>query len=315
MERFPDHQPHGGVSRRTALRALGAAAGGVGVALGVTGCSSGALAGLTVGRPQVGQVDYWNLFGGGDGVRMQQMEDGYRKANPGTALQAVTLAWGNPYYTKLTLATVGRKPPNVAVSHLTRMKTLQAADLLRSCSRRISPGTACRPRCSTSAPGTPGWSTARSTRSRSTRTRSCCSTTPRSAAGRPARRGRQPEPLQGQDAFIGRAGEGQEGDRPVRRDARHQRRHGDPVAVLPDAVLTARRRGASRRRHQGGARRREGHAGPDLHACAHRREEADARQHRLPGRDRVVRERSRPASTSTASGRSPPSRPRRCRSA
>jgi multiple sugar transport system substrate-binding protein len=42
----------------------------------------------------------------------------------------VTLAWGNPYYTKLTLATVGKKPPNVAVAHLTRMKTLQAAGLL-----------------------------------------------------------------------------------------------------------------------------------------------------------------------------------------
>jgi len=42
----------------------------------------------------------------------------------------VTLAWGNPYYTKLSLATLGQKPPAVAVSHLTRMKNLVAADLL-----------------------------------------------------------------------------------------------------------------------------------------------------------------------------------------
>src|SRR3984885_1246624 len=62
---------------------------------------------------------------------MQQMQNVNRKANPRTPLQAVTLAWGNPYYTKLALATVGDKPPNVAVSHLTRMKTLQQADLLQ----------------------------------------------------------------------------------------------------------------------------------------------------------------------------------------
>jgi multiple sugar transport system substrate-binding protein len=115
------------VSRRSLLR--GAAAG-----LGVTalaGCSSPIVAGIADTPVSPGTVDYWNLFGGGDGVRMQQMEDGYRHGHPGTPLQAVTLAWGNPYYTKLSLATVGRKPPDVAVSHLTRMKTLVQAGLLQ----------------------------------------------------------------------------------------------------------------------------------------------------------------------------------------
>jgi multiple sugar transport system substrate-binding protein len=62
---------------------------------------------------------------------MQQMQAGYEKTHPSIPLQAVTLAWGNPYYTKLSLATVGGKPPNVAVSHLTRMKIMQEADLLQ----------------------------------------------------------------------------------------------------------------------------------------------------------------------------------------
>ena len=62
---------------------------------------------------------------------MQAMEAGFEKANPKIGLQSVTLAWGNPYYTKLSLATIGHKPPSVAVAHLTRMKTLQAADLLQ----------------------------------------------------------------------------------------------------------------------------------------------------------------------------------------
>jgi multiple sugar transport system substrate-binding protein len=95
------------------------------VALGLAGCS-----GLTPGRDLEGSLDFWNLFGGGDGVRMTQMLDGFRTANPGISLSAVTLAWGNPYYTKLSLATLGEKPPDVAVSHLTRMKTLVSADLL-----------------------------------------------------------------------------------------------------------------------------------------------------------------------------------------
>ncbi|GAA0956547.1 extracellular solute-binding protein [Virgisporangium aurantiacum] len=116
------------LTRRGLLRAslLGAGA----AALGTAGCSEVG-AGLANTELDPGSISYWNLFGGGDGVRMQQMLDGYRKANPGTDLEAVTLSWGNPYYTKLSLSTVGDQPPHVAVSHLTRMKTLVQADLLQ----------------------------------------------------------------------------------------------------------------------------------------------------------------------------------------
>jgi multiple sugar transport system substrate-binding protein len=99
-------------------------------ALGLSACSSPVAAGLAGSKLDPTTVAYWNLFGGGDGVRMQAMEAGFKKANPKIGLSAVTLAWGNPYYTKLSLATIGHKPPSVAVSHLTRMKTLQAANLL-----------------------------------------------------------------------------------------------------------------------------------------------------------------------------------------
>jgi multiple sugar transport system substrate-binding protein len=115
------------LSRRSLFRGAFA---GIGVAA-LAGCSSPVVAGIANTPVNAGTVDYWNLFGGGDGVRMQQMEAGYRQSHPQTPLQAVTLAWGNPYYTKLSLATVGRKPPNVAVSHLTRMTTLVEAGLLQ----------------------------------------------------------------------------------------------------------------------------------------------------------------------------------------
>jgi multiple sugar transport system substrate-binding protein len=114
-------------SRRTLLRgAFGAAAG-----LSLGGCAAPVLSGLSTGHEQAGTLDFWNLFGGGDGVRMNEMLDGFRAANPSISLSAVTLAWGNPYYTKLALATLGDKPPDVAVSHLTRMKTLVASNLLQ----------------------------------------------------------------------------------------------------------------------------------------------------------------------------------------
>jgi len=117
-----------GLSRR---RFLG---GGLAASLGfaLSGCSSdNVLSGLTASRREAGSVDFWNLFGGGDGVRLQEMLEGFRKQNPAIGLSAVTLAWGNPYYTKLSLATLGAKPPNVAVAHLTRMKSLVQADLLQ----------------------------------------------------------------------------------------------------------------------------------------------------------------------------------------
>jgi multiple sugar transport system substrate-binding protein len=94
------------------------------------GCSSVG-AGLLATPPESGTVTYWNLFGGGDGVRMLQMEAGYRKANPDIELRSVTLAWGNPYYTKLVLSTVGDRPPDVAAAHLSRIKTLVRGNLLQ----------------------------------------------------------------------------------------------------------------------------------------------------------------------------------------
>jgi multiple sugar transport system substrate-binding protein len=126
------HQPRVAVpvSRRQLLRGASAVALGGALGVSLSGCADNALSGLSVSHRPAGSLDYWNLFGGGDGVRMQTMEDGFRKAHPDVGLSAVTLAWGNPYYTKLSLATLGRKPPDVAIAHLTRMKTLVAGGLL-----------------------------------------------------------------------------------------------------------------------------------------------------------------------------------------
>ncbi|MFI6070340.1 extracellular solute-binding protein [Actinoplanes sp. NPDC051343] len=123
------NMPRAGLSRRGLLRGFTAAA-GLGAAGALAGCST-VLGGLSTSPEAAGSLDYWNLFGGGDGVRMQQMLDTYQRNHSAVDLSAVTLAWGNPYYTKLSLATIGDKPPEVAISHLTRMKNLVQAGLLQ----------------------------------------------------------------------------------------------------------------------------------------------------------------------------------------
>ncbi|MFC4243255.1 extracellular solute-binding protein [Gryllotalpicola reticulitermitis] len=119
---------HGtGLSRRGFL-----AAGLAGLALpALAGCASSVSAGLVGAQLNPKTLVYWNLFGGGDGSRMQTMEAGYQKGHGGaSSLQSTTFAWGNPYYSKLTLATVGHKPPDVAISHLTRAKPLWDGGIL-----------------------------------------------------------------------------------------------------------------------------------------------------------------------------------------
>ena len=115
-----------GISRRRLLGAGALAA----AALPLAGCSTPLGAGLLGTELNPETLVYWNLFGGGDGVRMQDMQAGYRELFGPSSLQATTLAWGNPYYSKLTLATVGNQPPDVAVAHLTRAKPLWSGGLL-----------------------------------------------------------------------------------------------------------------------------------------------------------------------------------------
>ena len=114
------------ISRRSLLRGAGL----LGLGGLVSGCGSAFASGVAGIGPPTNTLSYWNLFGGGDGVRMLTMQQGYQKQHPGINLDAVTLAWGNPYYTKLSLATLGSRPPDVGISHLTRASILARAGLL-----------------------------------------------------------------------------------------------------------------------------------------------------------------------------------------
>jgi multiple sugar transport system substrate-binding protein len=108
------------VSRRRFLYGAATALGGMALA----SCS-----GVPFGGSKE-TVHFWNLFGGGDGARLADMESGFVKSHPEIDLKATTLTWGAPYYTKVSMATVGGRPPDVAVMHLTRLPAYAPAGLL-----------------------------------------------------------------------------------------------------------------------------------------------------------------------------------------
>ncbi|MFF0464524.1 extracellular solute-binding protein [Streptomyces mexicanus] len=116
----------GAMSRRRLL-ALG---GGLALTGGLAACSSPLASGLTGSQPDTADVIFWNLFTGGDGANMVVMEDRFKKTHPGTSVEATVLAWGNPYYTKLALATASGTPPDVGIAHLSRLPLLAASGLL-----------------------------------------------------------------------------------------------------------------------------------------------------------------------------------------
>lgn len=45
-------------------------------------------------------------------------------------MESTLLSWGNPYYTKLSLAASSGRPPDVAIAHLSRLPLLAQAGLL-----------------------------------------------------------------------------------------------------------------------------------------------------------------------------------------
>lgn len=116
------------ISRRkfllnTALLAVGG--------LATTSCAQDALQPLGIATGNTGPLVFWNLFSGGDGLRMTQMENDFSKSHPDIPVNSVTLTWGAPYYTKLAMAAVGGRPPDVAIMHLSRMLGYAPAGLLR----------------------------------------------------------------------------------------------------------------------------------------------------------------------------------------
>ena len=66
------------------------------------------------------EVVWWDLLGGGDGVRMASLIEAFERDNPDIDIVNSTLEWGPPYYAKLqTSAAIGEQP-DIAIYHISR---------------------------------------------------------------------------------------------------------------------------------------------------------------------------------------------------
>ncbi|MGW7416361.1 extracellular solute-binding protein [Streptomyces sp. NPDC054863] len=114
-------------TRRNVLAGIGGLAVAGTSAGGAAGCAAPQALGARAGRTR---LRYWHLFGGGDGINMQSLLDAFRAEHPKIGLEAATLQWGAPYYTKLGLAGAGGRAPEVAALHLARLAGFAPGRLL-----------------------------------------------------------------------------------------------------------------------------------------------------------------------------------------
>lgn len=75
------------------------------------------------------EIEFWNLFTGGDGEYMDQIVEEFNKTHPDIKVNSTVLDWGQ-YYTKLTTAIATGNAPDVAVAHTSRLADLVQQGLL-----------------------------------------------------------------------------------------------------------------------------------------------------------------------------------------
>lgn len=67
-------------------------------------------------------VVWWDFLGGGDGVRMKQLISEFNEANAGEVkIDATTLEWGVPFYTKVQTSVAVGEAPDVMTYHASRI--------------------------------------------------------------------------------------------------------------------------------------------------------------------------------------------------
>jgi multiple sugar transport system substrate-binding protein len=66
-------------------------------------------------------IVWWDFLGGGDGVRMKAMIDEFNKQSQDLEIQATTLEWGTPFYTKVQTSTAVGEGPDIMTYHESRI--------------------------------------------------------------------------------------------------------------------------------------------------------------------------------------------------
>ena len=84
--------------------------------------STALLATLAFGVQAKETVVWWDFLGGGDGVRMKKLLEDFNAEHKDTIeIQATTLEWGVPFYTKVQTAAAVGEGPDMMTYHLSRL--------------------------------------------------------------------------------------------------------------------------------------------------------------------------------------------------
>jgi len=67
------------------------------------------------------QVTWWDFFVGGDGVRMKALIQQFNDEHPDIRVNATSLEWGTPFYTKIRTSAAVGQGPDVMTYHLSRL--------------------------------------------------------------------------------------------------------------------------------------------------------------------------------------------------
>jgi multiple sugar transport system substrate-binding protein len=66
-------------------------------------------------------IVWWDFLGGGDGVRMKALIDQFNKESTDLEIQATTLEWGTPFYTKVQTSAAVGEGPDIMTYHESRI--------------------------------------------------------------------------------------------------------------------------------------------------------------------------------------------------
>jgi multiple sugar transport system substrate-binding protein len=98
---------------------------------GILGIAGGLLASTAVAQAQVTTVNFWDFFTGGDGVRMTAMIQKFNDTHKDIHINATTLLWGSPFYTKVQVAAAVGQGPDLMSYHLSRLPLGVSTNTLR----------------------------------------------------------------------------------------------------------------------------------------------------------------------------------------
>ena len=84
--------------------------------------SSLALSFYAFSASAVTEIVWWDLYGGGDGGKLQNMVDAFNGDHPDINITKTTQEWGPPFYAKLEMSSAIGEQPDIALYHMSRIQ-------------------------------------------------------------------------------------------------------------------------------------------------------------------------------------------------